>query len=203
MLKDTKDLRIIAGDYKGFPITPVRSKTTHPMSSRARNAIMNSLGDSLPGAYCVDAYAGTGSLGFEAISRGAYGCLFIENSLNAAQAILATCNHLLERYGEDFLDHNVKIYPRSVKEFIERSDLDRDGIVSIMFVDPPYELYNNNSIWKTFGSLFRFAREGGHIVVSYPESASEEFDAFVEKERFIRIASHSYSGANIAVLQLA
>ncbi|HAJ02179.1 MAG TPA: 16S rRNA (guanine(966)-N(2))-methyltransferase RsmD, partial [Brevundimonas sp.] len=85
-------MRIVAGRLKGRAIVAPEGQGTRPTSDRARQAIFNVLehaawSEPLTGARVMDLYAGSGALGFEAMSRGAAFCLFVETSDAARGAI--------------------------------------------------------------------------------------------------------------------
>ena len=80
-------MRIIAGQAKGLTLRSPAGRSTRPMDGRARGALFNILGARLAGARVLDLYAGSGSLGLEALSRGAEGCVFVEKSRAAARLI--------------------------------------------------------------------------------------------------------------------
>ena len=90
------NIRLISGIFKNHKITAPNSRQTHPMSERARNAIFNTIQTDIPGAKILDAFAGTGALGLEAISRGAKGAVFIEKN-RLAQKILAENLQITEK----------------------------------------------------------------------------------------------------------
>ena len=73
-------LRIIAGELKGRRIEVVDQPGLRPTSDRVREALFSILGDRVSGASVLDAYAGTGALGFEALSRGARHVVFVEGA---------------------------------------------------------------------------------------------------------------------------
>src|SRR5207247_1643471 len=79
-------MHIIAGRLKGRSFDSPGSFKTHPMSDKARAALFNILGD-VAGLTVLDAFAGSGALGFEAISRGATSALFIEQDRIAQRTI--------------------------------------------------------------------------------------------------------------------
>ena len=79
-------VRITSGIYRGHSIlTP--GEGTHPMGERERLALFNKISDYLPGANVLDAFAGSGALGIEAMSRGAASVTFVEKSPKAAKII--------------------------------------------------------------------------------------------------------------------
>src|SRR5690606_22206975 len=86
-------MRIVAGSLKGRAIVAPEGQGTRPTSDRARQAIFNVLEhaawaeDVLDGARVIDLYAGSGALGYEAISRGGAFCLFVETDDGARGAI--------------------------------------------------------------------------------------------------------------------
>jgi 16S rRNA (guanine966-N2)-methyltransferase len=81
-----RQLRIIGGRWRGrrfrFPAVELR-----PTPDRVRETLFNWLQVQVPGARCLDLYAGSGALGLEALSRGAAGVVFVEQQRQAAQAL--------------------------------------------------------------------------------------------------------------------
>ncbi|MCL2655521.1 MAG: 16S rRNA (guanine(966)-N(2))-methyltransferase RsmD [Coriobacteriia bacterium] len=90
-------MRIIAGDFKGRNLQgPADSAGTRPTADRVREALFSHLTaqrGSLEGLRVLDAFAGTGALGLEALSRGAAHCLFIESDRTAAAILRANIEH--------------------------------------------------------------------------------------------------------------
>ncbi len=82
-------MRVVAGDLRGRRLEAPPGSTTRPTMDRARQAVFNSLESlgEVDGARVVDAYAGSGAMGIEALSRGADSCTFIERDA-AALAVL-------------------------------------------------------------------------------------------------------------------
>jgi 16S rRNA (guanine966-N2)-methyltransferase len=80
-------LRIIGGKLRGRRIEYSGDPRTRPMKDRVREAIFNLLGPGIAGMHALDLFAGTGALGFEAISRGAARATFIERHFPTAELI--------------------------------------------------------------------------------------------------------------------
>ncbi len=82
-------MRIVAGELRGRRLIGPRGDTTRPTTDKVREAIFNALGslDVVVGARVADLYAGSGALGFEALSRGAEFCTFVERDRGALSAI--------------------------------------------------------------------------------------------------------------------
>lgn len=71
-------LRIISGKVKGYKLRSVPGDTTRPITDKVREALFNIIGPDIQGSTFLDLFAGTGSVGIEALSRGASHVLFID-----------------------------------------------------------------------------------------------------------------------------
>ena len=85
-------MRIVAGRFGGRVLTAPKGRTTRPTGERTREAVFNVLAHAawapdLEGSRIIDLFAGSGALGFEALSRGAAFCLFVETDAGARGAI--------------------------------------------------------------------------------------------------------------------
>jgi 16S rRNA (guanine966-N2)-methyltransferase len=89
-----REVRIIGGQWKRSKL-PVRDKPgLRPTPDRVRETLFNWLGQDLTGWRCIDAFAGTGALGFEAASRGAAHVLLIESDADLVELLRATKERL-------------------------------------------------------------------------------------------------------------
>lgn len=154
-------MRIIAGKLGGRSFVSPRSQRTHPMSDKIRNALFNALGD-IEDLSVLDAFAGSGALSFEAVSRGAVSALAIDNDKPAQQAIQSSIDTLE-------LDASVKLIKASSSSW---SDNNPDQLFDIVLADPPYDDIQRPVLNK----LVRHVRPGGLLVVSWP--GSEPVPAF-------------------------
>ena len=80
-------MRVIAGSAKGVQLQSVPGTGTRPISDRVKEALFNILADSIVGADFLDLFAGTGSVGIEALSRGANSAVFVEKQPRAVSTI--------------------------------------------------------------------------------------------------------------------
>jgi len=120
-------MRIITGLAKGRRLRAPRDGGTRPMTDRAREGVFSSLGQTVEGARVADLYAGSGSLGLEALSRGAASAVFVERSRAALAALRA--NLVAVGLGGEMVAGDVADYlAREVGPF------------DLAFVDPPYAL---------------------------------------------------------------
>ena len=149
---------ITSGKFKGKTILTPGGKT-HPMGSREKIALFNMLADWLPGAFMMDAYAGSGALGIEAISRGAGFVLFMDNDPRACSII----KHNMEQLGI-YGKHGGPLMADVEKE--SKTATDRFLIV---LADPPYDTYRPEMIT----SVSRLVASGGIMAASTPEPGPE------------------------------
>ena len=98
-----------------------------PTSERIRETLFNWLAPSLPGARCLDLFAGTGALGLEALSRGASKVVFVEKSAQAAKALEINANLL------DAIDADIR--RGDAIDFLEKT---KGESFDIIFLDPPF-----------------------------------------------------------------
>ena len=124
-------MRIIAGTYRGLRLSSLKGGKLRPTTDQLRETLFDVLGPRVVGATFLDAYAGTGAVGIEALSRGARDVVFIEHHRAAAQLIRAN----LAALG---IDSGYALRTCAVLTGLER--LERDGErFDIVFLDPPYE----------------------------------------------------------------
>lgn len=86
-------IRVIAGTAKGRKLKMVPGDSTRPIMDRAKEALFNILGARIRGCSFLDLFAGTGSVGIEALSRGAERVLFIDNNRLAVRTIRENLEH--------------------------------------------------------------------------------------------------------------
>jgi len=155
-------VRIIAGEFRGRRIAAPKGKETRPMLDRVRESLFSTLGDLVPGARVLDLFAGTGSLGLEALSRGAQHVRFVERDRSARELLtqnLATLQvgSRAELSGGDAL---------SPKQW------SRDGIppaATLVLMDPPYPLWRDRrgrtGLLEAVGRLLEDVLEQGGVMV--------------------------------------
>jgi 16S rRNA (guanine966-N2)-methyltransferase len=127
---------------------------THPMSERARGALFNSLGTLTQGAEVLDAFAGTGALGLEAISRGATHATFIDRDRTAQKIIDANITTL-------DVSSQTSLIKTSVSRWCETIG---DQRFDLIFADPPYD----DTQFSTVEMLLGLLKPKGLMVLSHP-----------------------------------
>jgi 16S rRNA (guanine966-N2)-methyltransferase len=120
-------VRVVAGQFRGFPLQAPRGLDTRPTSDRVREAVFSILG-SVEGLQVLDLFAGSGALAFEALSRGAGEATLIDISRAALDAISRNMRTL----GVD-----AEVRRESASAFLERARTSGRQY-DLVFVDPPY-----------------------------------------------------------------
>lgn len=152
-------MRIIAGRLGGRVFETPGTHRTHPMSDKVKGALFNVLGD-LDGLTVLDAFAGSGALGFEAISRGAKHVTLIDNERIAQKTIADNITVL-------GLAKNVKLIKASANAWLSTNE---DATFNIVLCDPPYD----NLQLSLLTRLAEHVADQGIIVVSLPPKAAFE-----------------------------
>lgn len=172
-------VRIIAGQWRGRRLTLPRPDVTRPMTDRVKEAVFSILGSyygtpgTLPALRVADLFAGSGSMGLEAISRGAATCRFIEWDREALAVLRQNLTML--KTGA-----NLSVIERDA--WNASAPLPRGGSAfDLVFVDPPYQDSRDESTSGQLHKLFERCsqdREWGeaslivvhhHASVRYPE----------------------------------
>ncbi|TAM86572.1 16S rRNA (guanine(966)-N(2))-methyltransferase RsmD [bacterium] len=123
-------MRLTGGTLGGRRIAGPKSRGVRPTPGRVKEALFSMLGSRTAGARVLDLYAGTGAVGFEALSRGAQEVVFVEGQPRVAQRIAALAAQL--GIGRD----RARVVNTRVERALERLD----GRFDIVFADPPYAL---------------------------------------------------------------
>jgi 16S rRNA (guanine966-N2)-methyltransferase len=119
-------MRVIAGTAKGRPLRSPSSQATRPITDRAKESLFAILAPDLPGARFLDLFAGSGSVGIEALSRGCERATFVERSGRA----LADIRHNLTVTG---LQGRAQVLGRDVFAFLREPASPFD----VIFIGPP------------------------------------------------------------------
>lgn len=147
------------------------------MSDKIRGAIFNALGD-IEGLTLLDAFAGTGAVGFEAVSRGANSVIAIDNDAQAARTIQQNIREL-------GVSRQVKGIQATVLQWTSTTNEAFDIVVC----DPPYDDVQTNSVM----AAIERTKTGGIAVLSLPPT-----DELTLPEEFILLQQKSYGDATLA-----
>lgn len=150
-------MRISGGTLKGRRFNAPSGHVSHPMSERIKMALFNMLGD-IEDLSVLDAFGGSGSLSFEAISLGAHTALVVEKDKNSHRTIQ-------ENIAELNLEEQVKAVRANVASWSENNSEEQFDLV---FCDPPYD----DLQLKTVDKLVKHLKPKGLMVLSHPGSRS-------------------------------
>lgn len=131
-------VRVTAGKAKNFKIEIPRN--TRPLTDRMKVRIFDVLREEISNTTVLDLYAGAGSFGLEALSRGAKEVTFVDASKQADLIIRKNIAHT------GFLPQ-AEVIKSKVEDFITKY-YDSDKSYDIIFMDPPYKLYNTKRVFK-------------------------------------------------------
>jgi len=120
-------MRVIAGEFRSRRLKSIPGAATRPTPDRLRETLFDILAPRIEGVTFLDAYAGTGAVGIEALSRGAAHALFLERNRVAVEAIR-------ENLASLGLEARATVVPGPVLLTLPRHR------AAIVFLDPPYEM---------------------------------------------------------------
>jgi 16S rRNA (guanine(966)-N(2))-methyltransferase RsmD len=167
-------LRIIGGAYKGRRLKLVRGPETRPMQDKVKGALFNILGELVADMVCLDGFAGTGSVGLEALSRGAARAVFVEESRTAAKVLWG---NVVRCGAEEKAVVMVREFNRAVIQLAkEKVSFD------LIFLDPPYRLLEERNPLKVVRKR-RVLKPGGHLILRRHRKVRPVFKEFrLERE---------------------
>ncbi len=128
-------MRVIGGKARGIKLLTPDNKYLRPSLDRVKEALFNIIQDIVPASIVLDGFAGTGSLGIEALSRGADFCCFVEKNRQATVII----NNNLKKTG---LEEQARVYCCDFFLAVKREL--KGKMFDIILLDPPYALMHTN-----------------------------------------------------------
>lgn len=173
-------MQVTGGEFNGDLILVPKNAKTHPMGSRERLGLFNTLyslmGRSMEGETVLDAFCGSGALGIEALSRGAGKVIFIESDYEVCETTYKNVTRLgLQEY-----------------TMVNNGDATaaRDFLYDIIFADPPYDDFPDDL--DNLADMLRFQ---GYFVLSHPDNIDPET---YFKRNMELLTTKTYAGCNLA-----
>ncbi len=175
-------IRITGGENRSRLLETPNTTLTKPTMDKVRAAVFNALGDAVRNARVLDLFAGSGSYGFEALSRGAKEATFVDSSFEAIKAVKKNATNLNRE--------NVEILNNDVLAFLHQNSKDFD----IVFADPPYKLEVYEELVKTLLER-KIISDGGIIVLE------SEKELNIDESQFKSVRFYKYGLAKIYILR--
>ena len=165
-------LRVISGKYKGRKLEGFDISGTRPTMDRVKESLFGMIQNNIKNCVCLDLFAGSGSLGIEALSNGANKCYFVEKH-NEIYGVLKK-----NLVGVSDFELIKSDYKDALSSFV-KNDIKFD----IIFLDPPYKLCLINDI-LVFISDNDLLNENGIVVCEYENELvhSDEFEELKTKK---------------------
>ncbi len=179
-------MRVIAGEFRSRHLKSLPGSDVRPTPDRLREALFNILNAELDGVTFLDAYAGTGAVGIEALSRGAAYCIFLEKNAAAARIIE-------ENLASLGLAARAMVVKGAVSQTLGRQRAD------IIFLDPPFTREQEYQL-----ALEILARNPPRLVIAQHSRhfALGESFAPLRRTRMLRQGDNSLSFFRPAEVQL-
>ena len=153
--KNRGKVRITSGEWKNRNLQVPGIDGLRPTSERVRETLFNWLMPSIQKSVCLDLFAGSGSLGFEALSRGAKHCTFVEKSKLAFRQIRTTRTSLNA--------FNSEVYNCDAIDFLNSV---RNHNFNLVFLDPPF---SDDYLISSIESIdeYQLVSRGGYIYIEF------------------------------------
>jgi len=175
--------RIIAGSGKGRRLTSPRGLKTRPTSARVRQAFFDIVASHVPGCRFLDALAGSGGVGLEALSRGASSVVLVDESRTAIRAIRENLRLVPASAHVQIVCQEARLALRRLWASGARFD--------IVYLDPPYDSPLYEPLLEQLGDLLR---ERGQVVVEhFHKRPLPEKIGLLVRSREVRIGDHRLS----------
>lgn len=201
----TKGMHIIAGERRGRKLQSPRGReTTRPITNRVKENLFNILRDRVEGAVVLDLYCGTGSLGLEALSRGARWVTFVEQDRDVGRLLLQNVATLEYEMASRVVAGDALRLRPGIQDSLLR-DVPGPLVFDLVFCDPPYRMMADALLRERIGeSLANLAGFGAlaadaTIVVRREAHAASEADW----PGFERTRSRTYGSMTLDFFRLA
>lgn len=163
-------MRVIAGEFKSRILKDPSGHRTHPMSEKVRGALFNTLGD-IDGLTVLDAFAGSGAVGIEALSRGAEKVVAVELD-NDAFEVLKENRDLVTR------EERMSVHRANVRSWLRN----QNEYFDLVLADPPYDAIG----MKAIDACAEAVAKNGLLVLSLPPAENIKFKnlRLVDEKRY-------------------
>ena len=175
-------IRITGGKNRSRKLLIPENNLTKPTMDKVRAAVFNALSNDIEGKEVLDLFSGSGSYGFEAMSRNAKSVTFVDKEKDSVASIKKNAEMLKET--------NFKVFQDDVLEFLAV----KNGQFDLVFVDPPYKL----EIYQNVLDLLEknaFLKKDSIIVLE------SERELSINEENYKKVKLYNYGLAKIYILR--
>ena len=172
-----QEVRIIGGQWKRSVLPVPVSAGLRPTPSRVRETLFNWLGQDLSGWRVLDAFAGSGALGFEAASRGAEDVLLLEREASLVRSLQATQAKLKAT--------QVRVMQADATSWMRQAR--QAGLFDLVFLDPPFD---DKLFWAALEGALNCVPDGGWIYLESPALLQQLPDADQHAHLMAQLAPH-------------
>ena len=175
-------IRITGGKNRSRKLFIPENNLTKPTMDKVRAAVFNALTNDVKGKDVLDLFSGSGSYGFEALSRDAKSVTFVDKEKEAIVAIKKNAEMLKET--------NIKVFQSDFTSFLES----KNGQFDLVFVDPPYKL----DIYQNVLDLLEknaYLKDDAIIVLESEKELS------INEEKYKKVKLYNYGLAKIYILR--
>lgn len=179
-------MRIISGQLKSRKIKTIKAPELRPATDRYRETLFNILRHYIDfdGIEVCDLYAGTGAVGFEAISRGAKFCTFVEKDFNTYKLI-----------SENAVLLGVENKIRVIRDTTENFTKNTSDKFDLIFADPPYK---SDSIYTVYKNIIEKNLVKGHGILVIQRSR----ESIINDVKFFQMEPYRKIGGDVIYLKV-
>ena len=175
-------IRITGGENRSRLLETPKTTLTKPTMDKVRAGVFSALGDSVVGARVLDLFAGSGSYGLEALSRGAESSTFVDSMQEAMDVIKTNCDRLNRK--------NIDIKKCDVLSFLSGNP----GEFDIIFADPPYKL-------DVYEKIVDLLISGGILSSNGIIILESERELNIDESLFSKVKLYKYGLAKVYILR--
>lgn len=179
-------MRVIAGSARSMPLKTLKGLDVRPTTDRTKETLFNILQFRIPGCRFLDLYAGSGSIGIEALSRGAGCAVFVEK----------------DRRVQKLIEENLSFTKLADRGKLVRGDAEavlpllvREGPFDVVFMDPPFDHGLEEKTLRALAGLPLLAEDGIVVVEASPKTEFgyvEEIGFRIEKHKIYGRSTHLF-----------
>jgi 16S rRNA (guanine(966)-N(2))-methyltransferase RsmD len=184
--------RVIGGEGKGRRLKAAAGGKTRPTGARVRQSLFDILAPVIPGSRFLDAFAGNGSVGLEALSRGAAKVVLVDRDAGAVEAAQENARALARAGGE------ARVFRQDARTAIGAL-ADQGMRFDVVYLDPPYASDLYEPLLQLIGDLALLADGGVVVAEHFHKRALPERIGALARTRTKRVGDHVLSFYSRAV----